>query len=824
MKNNLLFLFLTVSSINYAQIKGTITEENGKPLSFVSIVIENTYNGTTSNETGEFELAVKNPGTYTVVFQSLGFKTKKVKAEITKFPHIIDVVLSEENLTVNEVLINTKVNPADAIIRKAIASRKENSEKTARYRADFYSRGIFRIKDAPKKILGQKIDMFDDILDSTRSGILYLSETVSKIVYQKPDKLKETIIASKVSGDDNGFSFNNAASVNFDFYENYIPLQVNVISPIASNAFSYYKYKLEGTFFDDNQQQINKIKVTPRSDLEPAMRGYIYIVDDSWAVYAADLNINGSQMQTPAINMLTLKQTYNYNNVNKLWVKNTQVLDFEAGILGIKLSGRFTYVYSNFEFEEKFAKKTFTSEVLSFEKEANKKTDDYWETNRPVPLTLEETTDYTKKSALQIKKKSKTYLDSIDRKKNKFKFLSPVTGYKFSNSFENYAFSYDGIVSSTGFNTVQGYNLGTTISYTKRNPDKRTFTTIGTRLNYGIAEKRLRATGNITRKFNNTTNLQLTLTGGSSIEQFNPANPISRILNSLATSFFKNNYMKLYDKTFIRGSYQEEVVNGIQLTVNAEYARRHQLYNNTSESIIRNEDGFTANDPLNPNNFSTPFFETHNLAKAAAIARFSFGQKYWMRPDGKINIRNENYPVVHIGFEKGFAGSETRYNFDHVNTHLVYDLGLGNKGLLGMRFTGGKFFNSDDIAFIDYKHFNGNRTHVGQSDRYLNVFNLLPYYEASTNDSYAESHFEYNDNGFIINKIPLLNLLKATFVVGFNNLAIPNRKPYSEASVGLDNLGFGKFRFFRLDYVRSYQSGFRDEGIIFGLKFLNLLD
>ena len=88
-------------------------------------------------------------------------------------------------------------------------------------------------------------DFFDEILDSTRSGIIYLSETVSKITFQKPDKIKEVIVASKVSGKDNGFSFNNAASVNFDFYENYIEFNVNVISPIADGAFNYYKYKLK---------------------------------------------------------------------------------------------------------------------------------------------------------------------------------------------------------------------------------------------------------------------------------------------------------------------------------------------------------------------------------------------------------------------------------------------------------------------------------------------------------------------------------------------------------------------------------------------------
>ncbi|MFN8274417.1 MAG: DUF5686 family protein [Flavobacteriaceae bacterium] len=126
----------------------------------------------------------------------------------------VNVQLQEENYQLNTVVIDSKNNPANQIIRLAIKNKKENSESAGAFNADFYSRGIFRIKDAPKKILGQKLDSFDEILDSTRSGVLYLSETVSKISYKKPDKLKETIIASKVSGKDKGFSFNSAASAN----------------------------------------------------------------------------------------------------------------------------------------------------------------------------------------------------------------------------------------------------------------------------------------------------------------------------------------------------------------------------------------------------------------------------------------------------------------------------------------------------------------------------------------------------------------------------------------------------------------------------------
>jgi hypothetical protein len=75
-----------------------------------------------------------------------------------------------------------------------------------------------------------------------------------------------------------------------------------------------------------------------------------------------------------------------------------------------------------------------------------------------------------------------------------------------------------------------------------------------------------------------------------------------------------------------------------------------------------------------------------------------------------------------------------------------------------------------------------------------------------------------------MNKIPLLNKLKSTLILGAHTLSTPNVKPYTEFTVGLDNLGFGKFKMLRVDYVRSYQNGFQGDGIVFGLKFLNILE
>jgi hypothetical protein len=153
---------------------------------------------------------------------------------------------------------------------------------------------------------------------------------------------------------------------------------------------------------------------------------------------------------------------------------------------------------------------------------------------------------------------------------------------------------------------------------------------------------------------------------------------------------------------------------------------------------------------------------------------------------------------------------------------LDYGLALRNKGFLSIHAEAGTFAKARDIAFVDYKHFNGNQTHFGNEEQYLNRFNLLPYYSSSTNDSFAQVHAEHDDQGYLMNKLPLLNKLQSTFVVGFHSLSLPNRLPYQEVSVGLNNLGFGKVKFFRIDYVRSYQNDFVGDGVIFGIKILNL--
>lgn len=54
MKKITLITLLFTSLVSFSQIKGKVTDKNGKPLSFVSVYLENTLTGTTTNDNGDY--------------------------------------------------------------------------------------------------------------------------------------------------------------------------------------------------------------------------------------------------------------------------------------------------------------------------------------------------------------------------------------------------------------------------------------------------------------------------------------------------------------------------------------------------------------------------------------------------------------------------------------------------------------------------------------------------------------------------------------------------------------------------------------------------
>lgn len=827
MGKTILSLLLIVSSLTaYAQIQGVVTDNNNTPLPFVNVYLEGGYQGTTTNADGQYllDLDLSKIDKETLVFQFLGYTTQKIPIEKRTTALDLNIVMIPATTSLDEVIVEAGVNPANRILRATIDARKKNLDRLGEYTANFYSRGLWKVLEAPEKILGQEVGDLGGGLDSTRTGIIYLSETISEIAYQRPDNFKEKILASKVSGNDNGFSFNTAIDANFSFYENTIDLNTQMVSPIGVNAFAYYDYTLEGTFYEEGKL-INKIQVSPKRPKDRVFKGVIYIVEDDWQLYGVDLETDGEAIQVPVVKDLRFKQNFTYDPEFKQWVKLSQVIDFSFGFLGFNGDGRFTAAYSDYDFKPQFEKRSFTKEVLSFAPEANKKDSAYWETQRPVPLTTLELEDYIKKDSLQVIRKSKKYLDSIDARGNKLGVLDPVAGYQYTNTYKRWSAGYDGPLTNIGFNTVQGWNADIGLNYFSWSDEDytRTFSAFA-KANYGFSEEKLRAVAGFSRRFNRTNRALLSVRGGSELRQFNP-NAISDRLNTITSLFFERNYAKFYEVNFAQINYSQEVWNGFRLYANTSYEDRSAVFNTTDQTFYPKRDiAYTSNNPLNPFDDNIPAITDHQIFKFGVTAQFNFDQKYYNYPMGKFNISSDKYPTLFLRYEKGFGASNRGFHFDQLELRLQQGLDIGNKGRFRYNVKAGTFLGEvSNLSFIDYKHFNGNQTRVN-SGYTLNSFQLLPYYARSTNTDYIEAHAEHNFKGWILGKIPGINRLNFNLVAGAHLIALPNQKPYTEWSIGLDNLGWGKYRLLRIDYVRSTGLGKPDGAFVFGLQFLGLLD
>ena len=159
-------------------------------------------------------------------------------------------------------------------------------------------------------------------------------------------------------------------------------------------------------------------------------------------MYAIDLDIKGYRSQNEFLETLKLVQNYNFNPETKLWVKICNHLIFKQDF-SVSNSMENLHVFNDYVFKA-FDKKTFSREVVTIA--ANEKKEaSFWESNRPIPLTEEESSNYIKKDSVYKVRSSKVYLDSIDAKTNKFKLLKLITGYTYKNSFKKSTFTYQGL-------------------------------------------------------------------------------------------------------------------------------------------------------------------------------------------------------------------------------------------------------------------------------------------------------------------------------------------------------------------------------------------
>lgn len=796
-------LFLFAANLVFGQqfiLKGVTSDKQNNTLPFTSIYIQGTTKGTSANTNGEYQFKLEK-GHYTLIFKAVGYNQLIKQVDISADMNL-SVIMEAEVYQLKDVVIKANSeDPAYEIIRNAIKKRKQHLTEVQAFSCDTYIKGVTKLRNAPKKFLGRNVQ--DDLknigLDSGKRGILYLSESVSKFNFQQPGKINEEMISSKVSGNSNGFSFNQATDFLISFYKNTIDIKelsnVGFVSPIADNAMLFYRYKFTGTFREGNDW-INKIQVISRRKYDQVFNGYIYIIDDSWRIHSTDLAITNNSI-IEGIDTLHIKQQFIPVNQDK-WMLASQRYDYSGGLLGFKFAGTYTGVFNNYNIEPDFPPKFFTSRVMKVNADANQKDSTYWAGIRPMLLTPDERRDYVKKDSIKLVRSSAQYRDSIDRKENKFKPLKALfLGYNHQKTKEKEHWGISGPLFSINYNTIEGWIYNPKITYKKTLKDS---TSLVMQLNprYGFENKKLSANANLSYTYDPKSNAYAGIRGGTSYADFNTNyDAIPALFNTISTLFDKNNILKLYKKDFVNINSGRELSNGLYLSGSLEYASRTPLLNTSFRTAKDFPDKeFTANNPY-PTLGNDYAFVTNKALTLGLSLNITFAQSYIERPDFRIR-QGSVYPKLQLDYRKGIKGLlNSAVDYDYAGAR-VFDSNkrLGMIGTFKYSLAAGKFLNRDKMYYMDFKHFAGSNIVV--YTQFTDGFMLLSPYEFSTGKEFLEGHFEHNFGGLFLSKIPLFKILKLQEVAGVNYLTSDVIKNYTEVYVGVQRFGL------RLNFVKAF--------------------
>jgi hypothetical protein len=201
-------------------------------LAFATIYLKGTTKGVNSNDAGNYSLKLEK-GLHTLVFKCIGYSKQEIEINLTENKKL-NVNLIPEGVLLQEVTIKSGEDPSYAIIRKAIKKRKFYFNQVKEYSCQSYIKGLQRLNHVPEKI--KKLIKFTtgEKIDSSQLGVIYLSESESNYFFQKPNKEKEIMFSSKISGENKNFSFNQLSQLKFNFYDNLVTIKGISDRPIIS--------------------------------------------------------------------------------------------------------------------------------------------------------------------------------------------------------------------------------------------------------------------------------------------------------------------------------------------------------------------------------------------------------------------------------------------------------------------------------------------------------------------------------------------------------------------------------------------------------------
>jgi hypothetical protein len=810
----LLLLLCTCIGLQAQTLSGTIRSNKGELMPFSSLWVADLNKGTLANEEGKYAITLPK-GEHEVVFRFLGHTPKSHKVSISG-DLSLDVVLTEETITLKDVNVGgLKEDPAIGMMRRMISMAPFHLKEIDRYSAKGYVKGAGKITSISKMmnaLVGKKMEKEAGI----KVGSTYVLEGINQITFNRPNKIDEKVLSNR---NNLPAVLKNSGAPNLRITQtNFYQPKVwgSLISPISPSAFSFYKFAYLGSF-QLNGQTISKIQVKPKSSSDDLFEGTLSIVEDTWSIYSFSLAFRNSQgyytfqQQNALFQGVWMPVNYDVNvnfdamgfgatfryitqvkeysikvnpafvvkptiieeRLHKDWAKeiNKEKISTPKLALGKELTRKkLKKVLKEIDKEEK--KEEFSSDYnFTVDSSAAIKKEEYWQAERQVPLTEAEVKGYKEADSLSVQDEKKRLKDSVN--------ALPLFRYGDIWSGRIYTYGQKGLGArislsgfESGYNAVDGYSLGRGVDYryTYKLSD---YWGTGFDIRYAFSRKAWNGSAYVERNWDENRQ-RFNLSGGSAIQQINSTEPVPTVVNLYYALFLSQNYLKLYQKDFIKASYGLQMNAKWNVNSTLEFRSRTSLVNHEENGLYYKERRFESN--------GLPFSTSKQLYGSIVVRYQPFAT--WRRYNGSRRLSNEVGPTIWGTYEQAFGDN----SYNKVSLQVYQSVSLANWGEINYRITAAHFINKPSLI-VDYQHFKGNEVNISSG---ASSFLALPYYSLSNPGDHIKAFVNWEPRKFILTQNAFLSLYGLKEKVGYSYLQTTVNSQmvhYQELSYGLTGIG-----------------------------------
>ncbi|HLP53731.1 MAG TPA: DUF5686 and carboxypeptidase regulatory-like domain-containing protein [Fluviicola sp.] len=766
----LLICFISFSSVVFSQLlKGQITDATGQPIPFARVGIENTSYGTVANAQGNFQLEL-DYNTYTVIYSAMDYETFSEKIEIKQDVTLVNIVLKEEATELEETVITVKSqkNLGKEIMKQVIDKRSYFRDQLSEYQCNTYCFTSLEREQADSiktdSIISRKkmnlvewngtsyykaSNRYKDVITAFIDLTEPAQNTASVTVVT--GGMDDEILEPTTGMDVNPYLFvNGIKDADINIFDNLIEapgLSLRpLISPMAYNAFLYYNFYVESSFYQDDQK-VYQIRVEPRFREEALFEGSLYIRDTSWELVSYTLSINKGALTY--FKEMHLVADFEKMGPRIVPTRREYVYLIKEGKK--KIHGNVRLLHSDYGFEVEDNNGKFWLESTVYTPEAFNRDSAYWSSIRPFHLKQEEINFIHQQDSIAKYYASEEYLkkqDSTYNTLNVWDFL--FNGVGFRNTFKKQEFYFNSLIEQVIPFGVGGYRHRLDFSYDKGFKNNHELS-INPVVDYGFHNKDFKGQIGVGYMYNPRRFSKFFIEGGDiydfvtgyqSIQgTFAPANRV------------RNRKLEIYHRL--------ELINGLYFKTGIFYSNRSSIDNIEYPSWVDQFGFFSKPEP----------FECYKIFMTDFEFSYHFRQKYILKGNQKIIVGSQ-WPVLSVQYKKGipklFGGQS---DFDFMEVRLTDEINLNSLGNSEFKFVAGSFLRKQDLRLIEHKYF---RT----SDKFFfsNPINSQQLLDTALNtaNSYIQFNAIHHFNGFFLNKIWLLNRLKLEETVGGSFLAIPD--------------------------------------------------